>query len=256
MRFRVFLERTAHAHACRREADRYSLGRMNGKDDAMPPLFTLHEQSETHIKLQKRMQEVDIVVDVATAFDAGLTPNTTIGFLDHLIASLSWGLGMSIGCTVTVGRWRSTHTIAEDTAQTLGAALKTFYYRKMVTEGINAFGSAEACLDEALARAMVSVEGRRNAFVSIADDCPGGRNESVEDLRTSDCIAFVEGFAQGLPATVHVDLLKGRDPHHVWESAFTALGEALRLAYVTNPFRIAGNNPYYADEGVADASLA
>jgi hypothetical protein len=42
----------------------------------------------------------------------------------------------------------------------------------------------------------------------------------------------------------------------VWESAFTALGEALRMAYVTNSFRVAKNNPYYADEGVADASLA
>jgi imidazoleglycerol-phosphate dehydratase len=222
----------------------------------MPQLFTLHEQSDTHIKLQKKMQEVDIVVDVSTVFDPDLGPDTTIGFLDHLIASLSWGLGMSIGCTVAVGRWRSTHTIAEDTAQTLGAALKTLYYRKMVAEGVNAFGSAFACLDEALVRAMVSVEGRRNAFVSVADDCPGGRTESVEDLHTADCIAFIEGFAQGLPATVHVDLLKGCDPHHVWEAAFTALGDALRLAYVTNPFRIAKNNPYYADEGVADASLA
>lgn len=222
----------------------------------MAQLFTLHEQSDTHVKLQKKMQEVDIVVDVSTVFDPGLGPDTTVGFLDHLVASLSWGLGMSIGCTVAVGRWRSTHTIAEDTGQTLGAALKSLYYRKMVAEGINAFGSAFACLDEALVRAMVSVEGRRNAFVTVADDCPGGRSESVEDLYTADCVAFVEGFAQGLPATVHVDLLKGRDPHHVWESAFTALGDALRAAYVTNPFRIARNNPYYADEGVADASLA
>jgi imidazoleglycerol-phosphate dehydratase len=134
-------------------------------------------------------------------------------------------------------------------------ALKNLFYRKMVAEGINACGSALFGLDEALVRAMVSVEGRRNAFVSIADDCPGGRCEAVEDLHSADCIAFIEGFAQGLPATVHVDLLKGRDPHHVWESAYTALGEALRAAYVTNPFKIARNNPYYADEGVADASL-
>ncbi len=222
----------------------------------MPKLFTLHEESETRVKLQKRMQEVDVVVEVATAFDRTLAPDTGIGFLDHLIASLSWGLCMSIGCTATVGRWRSTHTIAEDSAQTIGAALKYLYYRKMVAEGINAFGSAEACLDEALARAIVSVEGRRNAFVSVADECPGGLAEVVEDLQAADCVAFIEGFAQGLPATVRVDLLKGANPHHAWESAFTALGEALRIAYVGNPFRIAKNNPYYAEEGVADASLA
>jgi imidazoleglycerol-phosphate dehydratase len=222
----------------------------------MAQLFTLHEQDDTRVKLQKRMQELDVTVTVSTEYDPALTTDTGIGFLDHLIASLSWGLCMSIGCTATVGRWRSTHTIAEDSAQTIGAALKYLYYRKMVAEGINAFGSAEACLDEALARATVSIEGRRNAFVAVADACPGGRTELVEDLQAPDCVAFIEGFAQGLPATVHVDLLKGQNPHHVWESAFTALGEALRIAYVTNPFRIAKNNPYYADEGVADASLA
>jgi imidazoleglycerol-phosphate dehydratase len=222
----------------------------------MAQLFTLHERSDTRVKLQKSMQEVDIVMEVSAEHDAALVPDTGIGFLDHLVASLSWGLCMSIGCTATVGRWRSTHTIAEDTGQTLGAALKYLYYRKMVAEGINAFGSAEACLDESLVRAMVSIEGRRNAFVTVADACPGGRNELVEDLKSADCVAFIEGFAQGLPATVRVDLLAGADPHHVWESAFTALGEALRIAYVTNPFRIAKNNPYYADEGVADASLA
>jgi imidazoleglycerol-phosphate dehydratase len=222
----------------------------------MAQLFTLHEQSDTRVRLQKSMQEVDVVVTVSTAHDPALAPDTGIGFLDHLIASLSWGMCMSIGCTATVGRWRSTHTIAEDSAQTIGAALKYLYYRKVVAEGINAFGSAEACLDEALARATVSIEGRRNAFVAVADACPGGRTELVEDLQAPDCVAFIEGFAQGLPATVHIDLLKGQNPHHVWESAFTALGEALRIAYVTNPFRTARNNPYYADEGVADASLA
>jgi imidazoleglycerol-phosphate dehydratase len=222
----------------------------------MAQLFTLHEENETRVKLQKRMQELDVVVEVSTEYDAALVPDTGIGFLDHLIASLSWGLCMSIGCTAIVGRWRSTHTMAEDTGQTIGAALKYLYYRKMVAEGINAFGSAEGCLDEALARAVISVEGRRNAFVTVADACPGGRTETVEDLKSADCVAFIEGFAQGLPATVRVDLLAGADPHHAWESAFTALGEALRIAYAGNPFRIAKNNPYYADEGVADASLA
>ena len=67
--------------------------------------------------------------------------------------------------------------------------------------------------------------------------------------------SFVEGFFQGFPATCHLDLLKGRDPHHCWETAFHALGEALRDAMKPNPWRVASHNPYYAEEGVADASL-
>lgn len=221
----------------------------------MPQLFTMHEQTDTRVRLQRQIKEVDIMVEVSTTFAPDLEPQTGVDFLDHLIATLGWGLCMSLGCTVAVGRWRSTHTIAEDTGETIGVALKSLFYRRMVAEGVNANGSAVFGLDEALARAMVNVEGRRNSFITVAAECPGGRLESVEDMHSADCVAFVEGFAQGLPATVHVDLLQGRDPHHVWESAFTALGEALRAAYAPNPWRIAKNNPYYADEGVADGAL-
>ena len=102
---------------------------------------------------------------------------------------------------------------------------------------------------------MVNMEGRRNTFISYSDDSPGAQTESVEDLHSADLVAWIEGFCQGFPATVHLDFLKGRDPHHCWESAFFALGEALRMSYRTNPFRIAANNPYYAEEGIADASM-
>jgi imidazoleglycerol-phosphate dehydratase len=222
----------------------------------MSTLFTLHEQSDTYVRLQKKIKEVDITVEVSTEFRPDLQPHTTIDILDHFVSTLSWGLGMSLGCSVEVGKWRSTHTIAEDLGQTFGAALKHLFYRKMVAEGINACGSAVFGLDEALARAMVALEGRRNSFITFAEDCPGGRSEFVEETRSADCVALIEGFAQGFPATIHVDALKGRDPHHVWESNFMALGEALKMAYGTNPWKIAKNNPYYGEEGVADASLA
>jgi imidazoleglycerol phosphate dehydratase HisB len=102
---------------------------------------------------------------------------------------------------------------------------------------------------------MVNMEGRRNVFFSIHNHCPAVRSELVEDMSVQDMFAFVEGFCQGFPATVHMDFLKGRDPHHAWESAIHALGEAIRGAFAPNPWRKAANNPYYAEEGIADAAL-
>ena len=55
--------------------------------------------------------------------------------------------------------------------------------------------------------------------------------------------------------TCHLDLLKGNDQHHSWESAFHAMGEALRNTLAENPWRVASHNPYYGEEGIADASL-
>ena len=221
----------------------------------MAKLFTLLEENDTYLKIVKETHELKIDVELSLVHK-DLAVNTSMHFLDHMLATLSWGACMSIGCVVDTGRWRSTHTIAEDTGITIGAGLKRFFAKKLVTEGINIAGSSIFGLDESLARAMVSMEGRRNTFFSIADDCPGARTELVEDVNTQDMFSFIEGFGQGFPATIHIDFLKGRDPHHVWESAFQALGESLANAFATNPWRIAANNPYYAEEGIADAALA
>lgn len=221
----------------------------------MQKLFTMHEASDRYIKLQKTIQEVDVIVEISKDINPDLIPDTGIAILDHFVWSFAWGLNMSIGCKVEIGKYRSEHTIAEDLGITLGAALKKFYYDKLINEGINICGSSLFGLDEALVRAMVNFEGRRNCFITIADECPGGSTEMVEDTQTANFIAFFEGFSQGFPATIHIDLLQGKDPHHTWESAFRVLGEALSEAYKTNPWKIARNNPFYAEEGTADASM-
>jgi len=221
----------------------------------MAKLFTLHRATTDYVKIQKSTFELDITVEISSVLNKNLKPSTSINFLDHCIESLSWGLCMSIGCDVQTGKWRSTHTIAEDLGITIGAGLKHLFYEKLEKAGINLIGHSYCCLDEALARAVVSFEGRRNTFITVSDACPGGKNELVEDLLSADLVAFMEGFFQGFPATLHLDLLKGKDPHHVWESSFTALGESLRMVYAENVWRIAKNNPYYAEEGIADASL-
>ena len=75
--------------------------------------------------------------------------------------------------------------------------------------------------------------------------------ENVEDMLTEDCVAFVEGLSQGLGATIHLDILKGHDPHHCWEAAFRALGEAINQTFEENTWRRAADNPYHPDEGIA-----
>ena len=221
----------------------------------MAHLFTIHKSSADYIKIQKKTHELDIVVEISTKFDPDLRPDTTSCFLDHMVDTLAWGACLSIGFKVDCGIWGSTHTICEDVGITIGAGLKKFFYEKLEKEGVNIIGVGHACLDESLSRAVVGVEGRRNAFIHFGEDCPGARLENVEDLHSADLVAFIEGFFQGFPATCQLDLIHGRDPHHVWETAFHAIGEALRDCMKPNPWRIGKNNPYYGEEGIADASL-
>ncbi|MDO4582068.1 MAG: hypothetical protein Q4B96_05755 [Bacillota bacterium] len=221
----------------------------------MGKLFTLHEATDDYVKIQKKQQEVDIVVEISTKMNKDLKPDTSIQILDHFMWTFAWGMNMSLGCKVDCVKYRSSHTIAEDLGITIGAALSKLFATKLEKEGINIHGSATFGLDEALVRAMVNYEGRRNCFISYGPDCPGARTELVEDIQTADFVAFYEGLTQGFPTTLHIDFLQGRDQHHTWESSFMAVGEAIRMAYSTNPWKIASNNPFYAEEGVAIASL-
>ena len=54
-----------------------------------------------------------------------------------------------------------------------------------------------------------------------------------EDLQT-----FLEGFAQGAMCTLHVDLLKGSNGHHIWEAIYRAFGSALNKVVAVDESRI------------------
>ncbi len=162
--------------------------------------------------------------------------STGLAFLDHMIQELSWLSCMGIGIVVKPLRGRKlTHTLAEDSGITLGNALRSLYVKRANEFGLNGSGFSISVLDEAMSMAVISIEGRRNAYIRIS--CEGGKRESVEDMHSADLIAFIEGLSQGMGATIHLDLLHGLDPHHCWETAFRALGEAIRKAFEKNTWR-------------------
>ena len=125
----------------------------------MAHLFTLHEVTDNYIKIQKKTQEIDIVVELSTEYRPELHPETTSDFLDHAVETLAWGACMSIGVYVTMGKWRSTHTLCEDVAITIGAGLKRLYYDRLEKTGVNIIGRGDATLDEAVSSVIVGVEG-------------------------------------------------------------------------------------------------
>ncbi|MGC8849988.1 MAG: imidazoleglycerol-phosphate dehydratase [Candidatus Bathyarchaeia archaeon] len=189
-------------------------------------------------------RESTVEVDLALRMGES-KPCTGYVFLDHMIETMGrWGC-FTIRLDVEAGR-RLSHMIAEDSGIALGSALKELSRKRIEDLGINCVGFAYAVLDEALSQAVVSIEGRANAFIDAT--CEGGRTERVEDSSKEDLKAFIEGLAQGWSSTIHVRILNGRDPHHSWESAFRALGIAISNSLMENPSRkgeIAGLKSYF-----------
>jgi len=153
---------------------------------------------------------------------------TPLTFFNHMLEQIAWRSELNIGVNVELDHFFLNHVVCEDVGITLGKAFKELVDRKL-TEGSKAYGFALATIDEALARAVVSFESRAYLDLNFnAIEVP----QTTEGIQSEDLVAFWEGFVQGAQATVHIDLLKGRDNHghHQWESIFRAAGQALRDA--------------------------
>ncbi|MBD3265256.1 hypothetical protein GF373_01180, partial [bacterium] len=120
------------------------------------------------------------------------------------------------------------------TGQCFGEALSRVVLAMMKEQGINGSGVGEGFIDEAVSRVRLSFEFRTGTFfnkgaVLVPEHC--------EDMLSADLWNFLGGIAVGARATLHVDLLAGEDPHHIWESVFRGLGDATRAVLSPCPWR-------------------
>ncbi len=102
------------------------------------------------------------------------------------------------------------HHLIEDVAITLGQAL-----RAEVPETCTRYGSATVVMDDAL--------------VQVALDA-GGRPYYQGPVPSDFYEHFFRSLADNAALTLHIEVRRGRDRHHVVEAAVKAVGLALRTA--------------------------
>lgn len=176
-------------------------------------------------------------VEIALSLDQGPRTqlDTGLPFLDHLLSALALhgGLDLELSCRGDLAV--DDHHTVEDCALALGQALASALGDKA---GRMRFGSAYAPLDEALARAVIDLSGRPWPAIEL-----GLAQERLGQLSTQNVTHFLESFAIAAGASLHVDVLKGRNDHHRAEAAFKAVALALRgaLAWRTEVLTGAGS---------------
>ena len=156
--------------------------------------------------------------------------NTSLMFLNHMLEHIAYRSGINLEVSVTLDKFDLTHVVAEDVGMTFGKAVADLVSNNVPT----GYGDAIGIIDEAKASVAISFEGR-----ALFDFTFGGTQlaEQVEGMYTDDILTFLDGFAQGASATLHVDILKGENGHHIWEAAFRAIGTALGRALYVDPTR-------------------
>ncbi len=148
--------------------------------------------------------------------------NTPIVFLNHMIEHIAYRGGFNIETSLKLDEYVLTHVICEDLGIALGKAVKEFID---TTDGAAGFGDAVGMIDEARASCAMSFESR--AYIDIdyhGIDVP----VQTEGMNSEDLETFLEGFVQGAMCTMHIDLYKGHNGHHIWEAIFRSVGSALK----------------------------
>ncbi|MCF2706291.1 imidazoleglycerol-phosphate dehydratase HisB [Arcanobacterium haemolyticum] len=157
--------------------------------------------------------------------------STGVPFYDHMLTALSRHSLIDLDVEARGDIEVDVHHTVEDTAICFGEALREALGNKA---GIRRFGEATVPLDEALARAVVDISGR--PYLVHEGEPAGQEYHLIGGHFTGSMTRHVfEAIAYHAGICLHIDLVRGRDPHHIVEAQFKALARALRAAVEPDP---------------------
>jgi imidazoleglycerol-phosphate dehydratase len=179
-------------------------------------------------RVERVTKETKVLVELELDGSGVTAVQTGVPFFDHMLAQLGKHGLLDLTVQAQGDIEVDAHHTVEDTALALGQALREALGDKA---GITRFGDALVPLDETLARAAVDLSGRPYAVHSE----PAGMAPLIGTYDTTLTRHFFESLAHSAGICVHLDVLAGRNPHHIVEAQFKAFARALRAAVAPDP---------------------
>jgi imidazoleglycerol-phosphate dehydratase len=178
-------------------------------------------------KRSRKTTETQIDLSILIDGSGESTIDTGAPFFDHMLTLFSKH-GLFDLNVRTVGDIEvDMHHTVEDTGIVLGDCLREALGGK---EGIRRYGCAYLPMDETLARVVVDLSNRPHLEFRAPAGTPSAPNMPFTLVEE-----FCRALASNLRANIHVELLYGRDGHHIAEAIFKGLARALRDACEIDP---------------------
>jgi imidazoleglycerol-phosphate dehydratase len=154
--------------------------------------------------------------------------STGIAFFDHMLTLFAKHGLMDLELTAKGDIEVDYHHTVEDTGILLGQAITKALGDKA---GIRRYGFSYVPMDEALVRSVVDLSGRPFLAYNAPADVPA--------IGSAFTFQLVEEFLRAISVhgamNLHVDVLAGRDAHHMAEGIFKSLARALDEATRLDP---------------------
>ena len=148
--------------------------------------------------------------------------NTGIGFFDHMLTQIAVHGLMDIDLQAKGDLHIDYHHIIEDCGLVLGDAIGQALGSK---QGIRRMAEASVPMDDALARVVLDLSGRPYSVIQTNWVSP-----DVAGIPTSLIEHFFESVAVASKSNLHIQVLYGRDNHHIAEAIFKTFARALDAA--------------------------
>jgi imidazoleglycerol-phosphate dehydratase len=177
--------------------------------------------------IHRKTKETDISLKLTLDGTGQSQIETGIPFLNHMLDLFArHGLfDLEVACSGDIEI--DDHHSVEDIAICLGTAVNQALGDKA---GIVRYGSSYVPMDETLCRAVIDLSGRFYLEYEVETKRQMIGNFSVELAEH-----FWRSFAEAAKCNLHIDVLRGRNTHHILEATFKATAKALRQAVTIDP---------------------
>ena len=152
---------------------------------------------------------------------------TGVGFLDHMLELLARHARFDLTCQGKGDLDVDDHHTCEDVGIVLGNAFREALGGKA---GIRRFASVRVPMQESLAAVALDLSGRPLLCYNVEY-----QTDKVGEFDVQLVEEFLQAFCNNAGLTLHVDLIRGTNSHHIAEAIFKATALALRAAASIDP---------------------
>lgn len=185
--------------------------------------------------IQRKTGETDIRLSIDMDGEGKCEIKSKLPFLDHMLNLFCKHGFFDLQLELTGDIEVDAHHSLEDLGICLGKAIKEALGNK---SGIKRYGFFLLVMDETMVRVALDLSGRGRLFYQIPP-------ESLTGISNIDGEVWKEFFlalAYEAGITLHIDLLRGENSHHIIEAIFKAFARTLDQAIQTER-RLKGNIP-------------
>jgi len=172
--------------------------------------------------VERKTGETDIAISLAIDGSGQGQIDTGIPFFDHMLTLFARHSLTDLSVRARGDIEVDLHHTVEDAGIALGQAFARALGEK---RGIRRYGWAYLPMDETLTRVVVDFSGRPYLEYRAPESV-----ESIGAFSFQLVEEFLRGFAVHAGVNLHVEILYGRDAHHMAESVFKGLAKAVDQA--------------------------